>query len=319
MGELIGESTLVSIVVAVYNVENLIERCIKSLLAQTYHNIEIILVDDGSTDGSSVICDRYSYGYPNIRTIHKKNGGVSSARQAGLDASVGDYVIHADPDDYVESDMIALMVKQALKTGADIVTCDFYSNDDVVRVQDVDKEKMLRLCVGCQCALCCWNSLIKRRFLTLHNIRFTPKWLSHSEDRLFIVRVLAAGAQIAHVAHPLYHYINRDGSLVTTRSIKSLQSVIAVIAEIEKLVGKSYSEELFYFKRYAVILAYFGRYFEYVNTMYPEIRMRLISAESNKPRYSLDAQLARCMKFPPAIVWLEAKIMQKIFGHNSLS
>lgn len=75
MGELIGGSTLVSIVVAVYNVENLIERCINSLLAQTYHNIEIILVDDGSTDGSSVICDRYSYNYPNIRTIHKENGG----------------------------------------------------------------------------------------------------------------------------------------------------------------------------------------------------------------------------------------------------
>ena len=116
----------VSIIVAVFNVEKYICRCVDSLLKQTYHNIEIILVDDGSQDNSPEICDEYAKRDDRIKVIHKPNGGVSSARQAGLDAATGDFVIHADPDDYVDADMVELLLSEAINTNSDIVTCDFF-------------------------------------------------------------------------------------------------------------------------------------------------------------------------------------------------
>ena len=95
-----NEQYKVSIIVAVYNVEKYISRCLDSLQVQTHKNIEVLLVDDGSKDASGIICDKYAANDLRFKVIHKENGGVSKARQTGLDAATGDYIIHADPDDY---------------------------------------------------------------------------------------------------------------------------------------------------------------------------------------------------------------------------
>ena len=104
---------LVSIIVPIYNAEKYIHECIDSLLAQTYTNIEVILVDDGSIDNCGKICDDYASKDKRVKVIHQKNGGVSVARQTGILHATGEYSIHADPDDWVEPNMIGELVAKA--------------------------------------------------------------------------------------------------------------------------------------------------------------------------------------------------------------
>ena len=116
---------LISVVVPIYNVELYIERCINSLLAQTYKKLEIILVDDGSTDSSPKFCDRYCEMYDNVKVVHKENGGLSSARNAGIEQMSGKYVLFIDSDDFIDQDMISRLYSVAQEQNADIVTCQF--------------------------------------------------------------------------------------------------------------------------------------------------------------------------------------------------
>ena len=118
----------VSIVVPVYNAKNYIKRCIESLVCQTYHNLEIILVDDGSSDGSEKICDEYAKEDDRIKVIHKKNSGVSDSRNAGIEAADGDYILFVDSDDYINENTVEDNLKTAIEKNADIVIfCFKYS------------------------------------------------------------------------------------------------------------------------------------------------------------------------------------------------
>ena len=114
---------LLSVIVPVYNVNNYLERCINSILEQNYQNMEIILVDDGSTDGSSIICDNYSKRYENIKVIHKQNGGLSSARNTGIDNCSGRYISFIDSDDWIDKEMFSEMIAQLEADNSDIVIC----------------------------------------------------------------------------------------------------------------------------------------------------------------------------------------------------
>lgn len=118
----------VSIIVPVYKAEKYINRCIDSILAQTYTDWELLLVDDGSPDRSGEICDEYAKKDSRIRVFHKENGGVSSARQMGQDKASGEYTIHADPDDWMEPTMLEELYAKAKEDDADMVLCDFYFN-----------------------------------------------------------------------------------------------------------------------------------------------------------------------------------------------
>lgn len=289
---------LVSIVVPVYNVEPYIRRAVDSLLAQTYTNIEVILVDDGSPDRCGAICDEYAARDNRIKVIHQANGGVSRARQAGLDAATGEYVLQVDPDDYVEPNMVEELLRKAIETGADMVTCDYYQNDRVCRQDYGDAERCIWKCLNWQAALYLWNALISRDFIQRHNISFTPDWLPRNEDFLFLMRVLGAGAKIDHIHKPLYHYISRMGSAVSRRSKKHLQSVMTCVKELYSIFDAKKYEDFFMVKRNIFVYAYESRMFHEVNTIFPEIRERLRhNADGNI--HSIDSQLARCMIYPP--------------------
>ena len=119
------EAPKVSIIVPVYKAEKYLHRCVDSILAQTFTDFELLLIDDGSPDNSGTICDRYAAADPRVHVFHKPNGGVSSARQCGLDNAQGEYTIHADPDDWVEPDMLQELYTEAQRTNADMVICDF--------------------------------------------------------------------------------------------------------------------------------------------------------------------------------------------------
>lgn len=118
----------ISIIVPVYKAEAYLHRCVDSILAQTFTDFELLLIDDGSPDKSGEICDEYAQKDSRVRVIHKENGGVSSARQRGLDESVGEYTIHADPDDWVEPGMLDELYNKAKEEDADMVICDFFQN-----------------------------------------------------------------------------------------------------------------------------------------------------------------------------------------------
>lgn len=116
---------LVSVIVPVYQAERYLDDCVKSILAQTYQNLEVLLIDDGSTDSSAGKCDEYSKLDSRVKVFHRKNGGVASARNAGLDSASGEYIMFVDSDDWIEKTMIADMLSMAIKENADLVECDF--------------------------------------------------------------------------------------------------------------------------------------------------------------------------------------------------
>ena len=109
---MLDEKDIISIIVPVYNVEKYLDKCIDSIINQTYKNIEIILIDDGSTDQSSAICDKYSKLDKSIKVIHKKNGGISDARNEGTKITTGSYLMFIDSDDYIDSNMIEELYKK---------------------------------------------------------------------------------------------------------------------------------------------------------------------------------------------------------------
>ena len=113
----------ISIIVAVYNIEKYLPKCLDSILAQTYQNLQIILVDDGSSDSSACICDEYAEKDHRIEVIHKKNGGLSDARNAGLECATGEYIGYVDGDDWIEPEMYATMIHTAKERQVDVVIC----------------------------------------------------------------------------------------------------------------------------------------------------------------------------------------------------
>ena len=117
-------TSTISIIVPVYKVEPYLRKCVDSILAQTYKNLEIILVDDGSPDNCPALCAQYAKEDPRVRVIHKENGGVSTARNAGLDAATGEYVTFVDSDDWIDPDMYVSMMTRIREYGCDAVLCD---------------------------------------------------------------------------------------------------------------------------------------------------------------------------------------------------
>ena len=146
----------ISVIVPVYNVKLYLHKCVDSILNQTYQNIEVLLIDDGSTDGSSDICDSYTEKDSRIKVVHKKNGGLSSARNTGLDMATGEYILFVDSDDYIDIEMIRRLYDALVKTGADMGVCNirmvgvdglttFPYPENVVRDEEMDEALYLSL------------------------------------------------------------------------------------------------------------------------------------------------------------------------------
>lgn len=200
----------ISVIVPVYKAEAYLHRCVDSLLAQTFQDFEILLVDDGSPDRSGKICDEYAQKDRRVRVFHKKNGGVSSARQYGIDNASGEYTIHADPDDWVETDMLEALYRKAKEEDADMVICDFYEEKQnktiYVRQQPSSLDHETVLCELFQRLHgSCWNKLVKRACYKKFGVRF-PKELTYCED-LFVNTCLASETIIiTYLNKAFYHY-----------------------------------------------------------------------------------------------------------------
>lgn len=239
---------LVSIIVPIYNAEKYIHECIDSLLAQTYTNIEVILVDDGSIDNCGKICDDYASKDKRVKVIHQKNGGVSVARQTGILHATGEYSIHADPDDWVEPNMIEKLVTKAKEDDADMVICDFYresnSGKHYVRQDpgiDLSVINIVRKILNGQLHGSCWNKLLKRS--SIIGIDFVPDDLCILEDALYNIRILARHIKLSYLSEAFYHYyISNDNSLCNTVSEKIFESKVKAAESIELFCFKNFPE-----------------------------------------------------------------------------
>lgn len=226
----------ISIIVPVYKAEKYLNRCVDSILAQTFTDFELLLIDDGSPDKSGEICDEYARKDSRVRVIHKENGGVSSARQRGLDESIGEYTIHADPDDWVEPELLAEMYQKAKDENADMVICDFiyeYRTGSIIYKQHIDNcdaKSILKQMFSQQLPSMCWNKLVRRKCYIDYDIQF-PHNIILWEDLYVVCSLLTHPIKCAYLPKALYHYdfVINNNSIVRIPTKKGLYSQIDFI------------------------------------------------------------------------------------------
>ena len=220
----------VSIIVPVYNVEDYLERCVKSIINQTYRNIEIILVDDGSTDKSGILCDELAKCDGRIQVFHKENGGLSDARNYGIDRAIGEYLLFVDSDDYIHPQMVEALYRAQSQTGADLVTCDYTRElDDISKIHIEDYSSLDVKSFGRDEAMnnvslngihvMAWNKLYKKKLF--ENIRY-PKGRIH-EDEWILHHLLWECEKVAVISEKLYFYTYRDDSIIGQFSIRNIE------------------------------------------------------------------------------------------------
>lgn len=254
----------ISIIVPIYNVANNLHRCIDNILSQTYMELEVVLVDDGSTDSSGSICDEYAKNDNRIKVIHKQNGGSASARNAGLSVAKGDYITFVDGDDWIESDGLEKMMLCAETTDADIVMSDFsieqsdgscsvrkegFCNPDAI---ELIKALMIDKLHGSNC-----NKIYRRSLIVENNIHFIDG-ADYTEDLAFNIKILTLTNKIVYLPIAYYHYCIYDYSMSHHQASpdvmrrKDLQKVTNVSDFSNWLysrgVGKQVEKELNYCK-----------------------------------------------------------------------
>lgn len=237
---MIMREMFVSIIVPVYNVEQYLKECIESILAQTWKNFEVILVDDGSTDSSGKICDEYSQKKEFISVIHKKNGGLSSARNAGIDVAQGDYLAFIDSDDVVHPRYLSELVAIVKKEKADLAACNFcvgslcrWKNFSEVKYDIRCNEDVLKKMNDNDVVVTvAWNKLYHAKFFREYGLRY-PVGKIH-EDMFITPQILYYTKKMVITNEQLYFYRQRENSIMNSSfSIKQLDALDAIEFRIE--------------------------------------------------------------------------------------
>lgn len=237
---------LVSVIVPIYNVEKYIRRCVNSILNQTYTDIEIILVDDGSPDNCPQICDDYSKIDSRIKVIHKKNGGLSDARNAGMAVAKGQYISFIDSDDYVSNDFIKTLLDTMISEDSDIVECSivkFYEDNHFGTYNDDFKITSFSTVDGLSALIAekpfhqyVWNKLYKRDLAL--DIPYAVGKLN--EDEFWTYQVFGRASRITRINKTMYYYFQRSSSIMGNNyNIKRLDALEG------KLNRQKYIEDTF--------------------------------------------------------------------------
>ena len=282
----------ISIIVPVYKVEKYLKKCVDSILAQTFSDFELILVDDGSPDNSGRICDDYAKKDARVRVVHKQNGGLSSARNAGIEVAKGKYLGFVDSDDYIAEDMYELLYKAIIKEEADLSICgiyDVYEGKDPIIKPTIKKtvtaeEALLLILQGNIISVHAVNKLYKRELFS--TIRY-PEGKYH-EDSFIIVDLLNQCHKVAIDSEQKYYYYHRLGSINT----------------------ESFSEKQFEFIE-ACVKSKIPEYFAFANVI-PKCGLLDMSFKTNS--ILSDKQLGQT-KYIPSTSDLEKVLSQ--YGHLS--
>lgn len=221
---------LISIIVPTYNVEKYIRTCIESILAQTYRNVEVIIVNDGSTDQSLAVISDLICSHHNVKVINQKNQGLSVARNTGIDVATGKYITFVDPDDKIMPGFVSSLYQIADKTGADIVRGsfrDFNGNIPKDWVPDFNVPTncgtiVLDQFLSSNISFVVWSSIYRLDFINSNHIRFTPGIVVY-EDIDFTTRAYMLAKLVATSPEPNYAYRrNRQGSVLTTNNAQKM-------------------------------------------------------------------------------------------------
>lgn len=270
-------SPKISVIVPIYKAEETLLRCLDSLKAQTFTDFEVLMVDDGSPDHCGEMIDDYAQKDSRFRAFHKENGGVSSARQFGIDHAIGEYTIHADPDDWVEPTMLEDLYRKAKEEDADMVLCDYYINtkgrETYVKQDPISlecnsllKELFTRIHGSC------WNKLIRKSLFEEYNVRF-PVELSFCEDQYVIASFWKHDIKVAYEGEAYYHYVRTEmkNSLSMEYSKDTYQKDILMRDMFVKLLQETaILNHVFSIKSYAVVSRafFFGDEFYTSKTFY---------------------------------------------------
>ena len=241
------EKDLISVIVPVYGVEEYLCRCIDSVLKQTYKKFELILVDDGSLDCSGKICDEYAKTDERIKVIHKKNGGLSDARNAGLTKACGEYISFIDSDDWVSKEYLERLLNALKETRADICECNVLKTKGEEKTQTLEKE-MLKIydTIDALEQLICdnvlrqyvWNKIYRR--CVIKNISF-PKGKTN-EDEFWTYQVFGNAQRVTKIPDILYYYFQRPNSIMgKDYSLKRLDAIAAKL-ERQSYIKKHFPE-----------------------------------------------------------------------------
>lgn len=264
------ENELISIIVPIYNVSKYLDRCMESLLKQTYTNIEIIMVDDGSPDDCGSKCDDYASRDRRIKVIHKQNAGLGMARNSGLDIANGKYVAFIDSDDYVDIEMIEKLYHRLQNTKADTCFCRYYNvtaekmnilTPEIYKKNNYQQDEIKEILLGMigslpeepgdvEIGMSVWKGLYSLDIINKSKIRFQSERKYISEDIIFHIEYLQKAQKVVVEETPNYYYCDNGGSL--TKSYKAnrfeMEKILfqKVINELDKIFQEEeYNQRLF--------------------------------------------------------------------------
>lgn len=262
-----NKSAPVSVIVPVYNVSMYIEKCLQTLIGQSLSNIEIILVDDGSTDTSGKICDEYAKRYNNIRVIHCENSGLGIARNRGLEIATGEYVGFVDSDDFISEEMYGILYRNAIENDADISYCAwkrFVTEERLEKSIEVERDKDLQIWFGkadirqyllnrigqppeCKTdnfyGANVWGGIFRRKILNEYNIRFVSERIFIAEDILFDIDIIMHCRKIVHCNKALYYYRYNSNSLTTVYRSDRYEKNVTLYHEMYNRLSGFFEEE----------------------------------------------------------------------------
>ena len=315
-----SEQPLISVIVPVYKVEPYLDRCVQSIVDQTYENLEIILVDDGSPDNCPAMCDAWAAKDGRVQVIHKENGGVSTARNTGLDTATGSYITFVDADDWLDPNAVEILLEQAVSTGADIVVGNYYFDY-------VDKRDSQPLTVERHI----WkqneivHAYIRDRIRPeVHNklyagasigdLRFDPS-IGYGEDLLFNYYAFSKARVVAQTDVCCYHYLQSSGNSSTTAYMtKNRAESYRVTAEIvENLHGTPLASQAVW-RHVRTVYALLSRVCHAQGEAYFEPYFAIYRDEilAHKSEILGSAQYSAKQKAATVLLWLAPKAFAQI-------
>lgn len=312
----------ISIIVPIYNVEKYLEKCIDSLIKQTYKDIEIILVEDESPDKCKFICDRYSTKDRRIKVIHKKNGGVSDARNKGTEIATGNYIMYVDGDDYLEKTACEELIKIIDKYESDIVcfNCNkvnskgekikekksIYSHSNTKKVEIMTYEQaMIDNLYRKKIRYEPWNKIYKKEIVT--KIKFPLGMLA--EDFATFYKFLELANKITHYDRCLYNYVVREGSTMTEKKTKLYVDTYITEKNIYEILNKICKEEK---NKSEIEKRYFNSLAKIYTKLYKtnDLKYKKIEKEVQQNLNNINI---RKLPFKEKILYLIYKINKSIF------
>lgn len=239
---MIPDSVAISIIVPIYNAEGFLKETIESILSQSFSNFELLLINDGSTDQSQLLCENYLNLDQRVKLINKDNGGVSSARNSGIKNAKGTFVYHVDADDVLSSNALMHMYNHAIKTNTDITVANYivrYANNDekvIKQTATQSSEEFLQGMLLGKYHAGLWNKLIRK---SCYQDLFFDEEVNCMEDKLILTQMLLKWPTLSFLDFEVYTYIQRSTSITNNINARTIASVKRVIDKIDYLLHES--------------------------------------------------------------------------------